>query len=75
MSRKFKVWLDSGANIHSSREQIVSLDDIGCTDEEWDELSEDQREELMREVAFDQADWGFEELKATSPDGTPNNAI
>lgn len=66
MSRKFKVWLDSGANIHSSREQIVSLDDIGCTDEEWDELSEDQREELMREVAFDQADWGFEELKATS---------
>lgn len=66
MSRKFKVWLDSGANIHSRREQVVSLDDIGCTDEGWDELREDERDELMRDVAFDRADWGFEELKATS---------
>ena len=64
MSRKFKVWLDSGANIHSSYEQVISLDDIGYDDESWDDLSEDEKESEMREVAFERSDWGFVEIES-----------
>ena len=62
MGRKFKVWLNSGANAYSCRKQIVDLDDLGMS-EEWDSMSEDEREEALREVAFDRADWGFCELE------------
>jgi len=62
MGRKFKVWLDSGANIHSSYEQVVTLDDLGYTDEEWDQLSDDERENEMRELAWERADWGYHEV-------------
>lgn len=62
MTKKFKVWLDSGANIHSKLEQEISLDDIGYTDAEWDELSDDDKEKEMREIAFYRADWGFDEI-------------
>lgn len=37
MGKRFKVWLDSGANAHSRCEQIVDLwDNYGITDEEWE---------------------------------------
>ena len=31
MSKKFKVWLDSGANIHSMFSVVVSLEELGYT--------------------------------------------
>lgn len=62
MGRKFKVWLDSGANIHSCREQTIDLDDIGIDGDEWDEMSDDEKEEVMRDVAFDRSEWGFREV-------------
>jgi hypothetical protein len=40
MSKVFKVWLDSGANIHSNRSVIISLEELGYTDEEWEAMSE-----------------------------------
>lgn len=61
MGKKFKVWLDSGANVHSCREQIVDLEDFGVSDEEWDEMSVDDQEEFMRDVAWDRMDWGYYE--------------
>ena len=64
MSKKFKVWLDSGANHDSRREEVVSLDDLGISDTEWAEMSEDDRDAAMREVAFDRSDWGFTEIDA-----------
>lgn len=60
-NRRFKVWLDSGANIHSRRETEVTLDALGATPEEWDSMTEDQQLELMKEIAFECADWGFTE--------------
>ncbi|MDI9276213.1 hypothetical protein QMZ65_03205 [Pantoea sp. EABMAA-21] len=62
MSKKFRVYLDSGANIHSKYEQEVDLDDLGITDEEWDEMDGDERNEVMKEIAWERVDWGFEEI-------------
>lgn len=53
---KIKVWLDSGANHRSNYKQIID------TDKEWNNLSEDNKEEIMREVAFSRSDWGFTEI-------------
>ncbi len=64
MAKKFKVWLDSGANNDSCHEQTVSLDDIGISDDEWAAMSEDEREQEMREIAFEASDWGFIEIDA-----------
>tara|TARA_R110000868_G_scaffold227023_4_gene479970 strand:+ start:97 stop:294 length:198 start_codon:yes stop_codon:yes gene_type:complete len=64
MARKFKVWLDSGANIHSKRQVTISLGEIGIEDDEWDEMSEDDRDEVMKEIAFDHSDWGYAEVDA-----------
>lgn len=61
MGRKFDVWLDSGANIHSNRKRVVDLDNLGLTSEEWDEMSEKDQEETMRDIAFERSDWGFQE--------------
>jgi len=61
MGTKFKVWCDSGANIHSKIEYEVDLDDLGFTEEEWNESSEDTKNDAMREIAFERLDWGYEE--------------
>lgn len=62
MSRKFKVWLDSGANHDSCKTDIVSLDDLGIKDEEWCSLTTEEQDNIMREVAFDRSDWGYREI-------------
>ena len=61
-TRKFEVWLDSGANIHSSYKQVVSLEDVGFTSKEWDAMAEKEQEEFMREIAFERSDWGYSEI-------------
>ena len=63
MGRKFKVYLDSGANIHSRYEQVVDLEDVGYSSEEWDEMELDQKDEFMKEIAWDRMEWGYEEIK------------
>lgn len=63
MSRKFKVWLNSGANIHSCRKVEVALDEIGVSDEEFSEMSENDKEEMFRDIAFQNSDWGWEEIE------------
>lgn len=61
MTKKFRVWLDSGANIHSCREIYISLTDLGYTDEYWDSMDEATRDEVMRDIAFERMDWGYAE--------------
>lgn len=63
MSRIFKVWLDSGANIHSSYSVTINLEELGYSDAEWDEMPELDKEEIMREVAFEQSEWGWMEIE------------
>lgn len=62
MAKDFKVWLDSGANAYSEYSVEVSLDDLGLTDEEYVELSEEEKEEMFKEIAFERAEWGFKEI-------------
>lgn len=62
MSKRFRVYLDSGANIHSKYEQEISLDDLGITDEEWDEMDDDEQTEVMKDIAWERVEWGFEEI-------------
>ena len=60
MSKVFEVWLDSGANFQSCRTIKVSLEELGYTDEEWEAIiPAAEKEEIMREVAFERADWGW----------------
>ena len=59
MYKIIRVWLDSGANIHSRMERSFSTEDVGLTSEEWDELLEDQKEEIVKDYAFERADWGW----------------
>ena len=61
MSRKFKVWLDSGANIQSKYETEIDLDTLGITSEDWDNMSEPEKDKAMREIAFESSDWGYTE--------------
>ena len=61
--KKFEVWMDSGANIHSKYKTTVSLDDLGISDEEWQEMTDEQRDVVMRDVAFERSDWGYREIE------------
>jgi hypothetical protein len=66
MSKKFKVWLDSGANAQSCYEHVLSLSDIGLTDDEWVKMTEREQDDIMREEAFSKSDWGYTELQSDS---------
>lgn len=43
MERKFEIWLDSGANIHSCKKTVVTLDDLGLSENEWNEMDQDEK--------------------------------
>ncbi|MGL5284488.1 MAG: DUF7167 family protein [Plesiomonas shigelloides] len=58
---KVEYWLDSGANVYSCRRGFVSLEDeLGMTVEEWNNLNDNEKDELMREYAWENMDWGYE---------------
>ena len=68
---KIKWWCDSGANIHSCKEGAVTLEDLGFTEVEWNARTDDERESIMREIAWDTLDWGF---YAVEGEGEENHA-
>lgn len=53
---KIKAWLDSTANIKSKR--VINLE---YDDQEWAEMTEEEREAIVKEEVFQYLDWGFEE--------------
>ena len=63
MSRKFKVWCDSGANSQSCRWDYITLSELNIEPEEWDAMTDEEKDEEMRDVAFQRLDWGYEEVK------------
>ena len=62
MSKKFKVWLDSGANHASCREQTVTLEELNISEAEWESMTEEDQEEIMKQIAWDRMDWGYAEV-------------
>jgi hypothetical protein len=57
---KFKFWCDSGANAHSCREDECEIE---MTEEEFAAMSDEEKEEMMREYAFERLDWGWERVE------------
>ena len=58
---KVKFVCDSGANIHSARTEVVDTEDHGYTAEEWLELSEEQKQEIVEEWANERLQVYFDE--------------
>ena len=58
---KVKFVCDSGANIHSARTEVVDTEDYGYTDEEWLELSEEQKQEIVEKWANERLQVYFDE--------------
>lgn len=59
---KIRIYCDSGANVHSCREDIVTPEDLGITEEEWKAMSDDDKEELVKPIALERLDWGWEDV-------------
>lgn len=58
--RKITIWLDSGKDATSKYEVTGTLKEIlDFTEEEWDELSKEAQETLVRETLFDRIGWGY----------------
>jgi len=49
-----KTWLDSGANAHSCFEDEFDIDEA-----EWNAMTEEERDEYAKEIAWDRMDWGW----------------
>lgn len=59
---KIKFCCDNGANIHSTLEHTFKPKDLGFTEDEWKELSDDEKMEIVKEWAFERFDyWYLEE--------------
>lgn len=52
MTRKFKISLDSGANIHSAKVTEITLDELGIESEEWDVMSEEEKNGMHERCSF-----------------------
>ena len=60
---KLRIWCDSGANIHSKREEILTLDQVGVTEEEWRAMHSKERDEIVKDIALAALDWGYQEME------------
>jgi hypothetical protein len=60
---KIKFWCDNGANIHSERKDIFTPEDLGYTEEDWAEMTEDEKQEVVKDWALERFDYGFEEIE------------
>ncbi|AUR87465.1 hypothetical protein NVP1101O_054 [Vibrio phage 1.101.O._10N.261.45.C6] len=60
---KVRFFCDSGANIHSCREEVIDLEeDLGISDEEWNSMGEEDQQKEVMEWAWDRLDVGWEEI-------------
>lgn len=60
--KRIRFYCDNGANIESCRSDEFTPKELGLTDQEWQELTEDEKYEMVRDWAFDKLDYGYEEL-------------
>ena len=50
---KVKFVCNSGANIHSAREEIIDLEDWGISAQDWQDMTEEQKQEVVQDWAYD----------------------
>lgn len=53
---KIKVWIRTN-KVGSKCEDTIEFDK-----EDWESMSDDEKEEVCRDTAFNMGDWGFEEI-------------
>ena len=58
MANVLCVWLDSGANCKSCRKVVLTFEELGITENDWNKKSEKEQEEIIKDIAFEQSDWG-----------------
>lgn len=44
---------------HSRYTGEVSLEELGLTGEEWDDMRNEYKDGLMRELAFEKSEWNY----------------
>jgi hypothetical protein len=60
---RIRLYVDSNANIHSKREEVYDLEkELGITPEEWEKMTEDEKEKMFFEMVCDLIEWDWEEL-------------
>ena len=59
---KVEFWCNNGANIHSKRTETFDMGGWGISDEEWREMSDDEKYEMVKEWMYERLDYGWKEL-------------
>lgn len=54
-----EYWCDSGANCESCYRDEISIEEMGINNLEWDELTDEEKDKLMRGIALERLDWGY----------------
>jgi hypothetical protein len=61
---KIRLYCDSGANIHSSRQEVIDLKkDWNIGPEEWAEMSDSEKEEIVKDWAYERLEIGWEPVE------------
>lgn len=60
---KIKFWCDSGANVYSCRQQTFELKTLGYSEEEWSELTDEEKQKEAEFWAYDRLDIGYQEIE------------
>jgi hypothetical protein len=60
---KIRFFLDSGANIHSCKNEFFEPKDLGLTEEEWIKMSYDEKYAMVEDWSNNYLQLGFEEVE------------
>ena len=60
---KVRLYIDNSANMDSIKSETVDTEDLfGINDEEWGDMSTQEKETMCKDWVNDQISWGWEEL-------------
>jgi len=62
MTTRVKFWCNSGANIHSERSEILTVEQLGYTEEEWLNMAEEEKQKCADDWAWERLEIGFREI-------------
>lgn len=60
---KVQFYCNSGANIHSKREETFDTQsDLGLEDGEWEALTVEEKDKMVEEWMWERLEYGYREL-------------
>lgn len=66
MTKKVRIWLDTGVNIHSAFKDEMDEDEFGMTEEEWGAMDMDEQFQYVLDMCYG-FDWGVSFEDEESP--------